>query len=181
LKRTHGDSLRITWKAFLLRPEPPVEPRTMADFRAYTESWRRPDAEEPSAGFHVWSSEEGPPSHSVPPHRAAKAAARIDRAAGERLHELLLDAYFRHSRDITATEVLQSLWQDAGLDPARFVECEAPEILVEIEDDFREALENGAGGAPAVRLAGGYGVLMGAQPIEVYERWIERALAGATG
>lgn len=169
--------LRVTWRSFLLRPRPSPEPRSLDRFRAYTESWRRAQEEEPRAGFRVWASDEGPPSHSVPPHRVAKAAARIDEAAAGTLHDLLLDAYFRRSRDITREEVLRDLWARAGLPPERFDESANPELLAEIEEDFREAFEHGAAGAPAVRLAGSYGVLMGAQPTDVYRRWVLRAQA----
>jgi len=104
----------------------------------------------------------------------AKAAARIDATAGEALHDGLFDAYFRRSRDITDDAVLRDLWQRAGLDPARFAERDDPALLTEIRREFEEALAHGASGAPAVRMDGAYGVLMGAQPIEIYRRWIEK-------
>jgi predicted DsbA family dithiol-disulfide isomerase len=104
----------------------------------------------------------------------AKAAARIDPAAGEAMHEALFDAYFRRSRDITDDRVLQGLWRGVGLDPVRFVERDDPELLRRVGAEFEEALANGANGAPAVRMEGAWGVLMGAQPLEVYRRWIEK-------
>ena len=125
-----------------------------------------------------WSSDEGPPSWSVPPHRVAKAAARIDAGAGELLHDALFDAYFRKSRDITDDVVLRDLWIRAGLDPARFDERDDPALLREIATEFEEAVAHGASGAPAVRIDGAWGVLMGAQPIEVYRRWIEKVGRG---
>ena len=125
-----------------------------------------------------WASDEGPPSWSVPPHRVAKAAARIDAAAGESIHDALFDAYFRKSRDITDDAVLRDLWTRAGLDPARFDERDDPTLLREIAGEFEEALAHGASGAPAVRMDGAWGVLMGAQPIEVYRRWIEKVGRG---
>jgi predicted DsbA family dithiol-disulfide isomerase len=157
-----------------LRPQPPQRRRDLAEFRRYTQSWQRPAAEEPEAGFVPWASDEGPPSWSVPPHRVAKAAARIDAAAGEAMHDALFDAYFRRSRDITDDRVLQDLWSGVGLDPARFVERDDPELSRRIGAEFEEALANGANGAPAVRMDGAWGVLLGAQPIEVYRRWIEK-------
>jgi predicted DsbA family dithiol-disulfide isomerase len=111
----------------------------------------------------------------VPPHRVAKAAARIDTGAAEALHDGLFDAYFRRSRDITDDAVLRDLWERAGLEPARFAERDDPELLRQIRGEFEEALVHGASGAPAVRMDGAYGVLMGAQPIEIYRRWIEKA------
>jgi predicted DsbA family dithiol-disulfide isomerase len=157
-----------------LRPQPPERPRDLAEFRRYTQSWQRPAAEEPEAGFAPWASDEGPPSWSVPPHQVAKAAARIDATAGQALHDALFDAYFRRSRDITDDRVLRDLWIRAGLDATRFDERDDPALLREIASDYEEALANGASGAPAVRMEGAWGVLMGAQPIEVYRRWIEK-------
>ncbi|MDX1383995.1 MAG: DsbA family protein [Thermoanaerobaculia bacterium] len=172
-----GPDLELSWRAFLLRPRPASSPRSLDEFRRYTRSWQRPAAEEPRAGFREWASDEGPPSHSLPPHQVAKAAARIDRAAFERIHELLLEAYFRESRDITADAVLADLWRRAGLPPERFRDRHDPEILLEVRTDFEEAIANGASGAPAVRLEPGFGVLMGAQPTQVYRDWLARVAA----
>src|SRR5690349_15218452 len=48
-----GDTVRIEWKAFLLRPVP--EPgRTLERFRAYTQSWLRPAAEPDAPEFRPW-------------------------------------------------------------------------------------------------------------------------------
>ena len=75
LQAEFGDALELRWKSFLLRPQP--EPgRDLEKFRRYTEGWRRAAQEEPAAEFQVWSTDEGPPSHSVPAHLVAKAAAR---------------------------------------------------------------------------------------------------------
>ena len=62
--------------------------------------------------------------------------------------------------------------------PARFDERDDPTLLREIAGEFEEALAHGASGAPAVRMDGAWGVLMGAQPIEVYRRWIEKVGRG---
>ena len=94
------------------------------------------------------------------------------------MHDALFDAYFRRSRDITDDRVLLDLWSGVGLDPARFVERDDPELSRRIGAEFEEALANGANGAPAVRMDGAWGVLMGAQPIEIYRRWIEKVGRG---
>ena len=173
-----GDELEVTWRSFLLRPAPSNPGRTLEDFKRYTRSWRNPQAEEPRAGFREWASDEGPPSHSVPPHRVAKAAERIDADAFEKVHDGLLDAYFRDSRDITSDPVLEDIWLRAALDPERFAERNDPTIAEAIQTEFQEALSNGAAGAPAVRMEGAYGVLMGAQPTDVYRTWLGRATSG---
>ena len=74
LEDEFGDRVSIEWRPFLLRPHPDPG-RTLEKFRAYTASWARPAAEPDGGTFRVWATEEGPPSHSVPPHLVAKAAA----------------------------------------------------------------------------------------------------------
>lgn len=175
-----GPELEVTWKAFLLRPEPAQPPRTLEQFRGYTESWLRAAAEEPAAGFRVWSTDEGPPSHSVPPHIVAKAAATLGVEPWRRLHELLLRSYFTDNRDITSPAVLRELWDRAELPVAEIDRWRRPELIDEIVADHQEAIAEGATGVPAARLEGGEGLLVGAQPADVYRRWIERARMIAT-
>lgn len=161
----------------MLRPQPAPPPRALEQFRAYTESWRRPAAEEPEAEFQVWSTDEGPPSHSVPPHIVAKAAATLGDEPWERMHELLLRAYFTLNRDITSESVLRELWNEAGLPKSEIERWQRPELIRQIVDEHNEAIEYGASGVPAVRLAESEGLVMGAQPAEVYRRWIEKVAA----
>ena len=119
LQRELGDALGLEWRSFLLRPRP--EPgRELEKFMRYTQSWLRPAAEPDAPVFRVWESSEGPPSHSVPAHLAAKAAAALGPDAFAALHARLLRAYFEQSRDVSATETLHALWGEAGLPEASF-------------------------------------------------------------
>lgn len=154
-----------------------MRPRSLEEFRTYTESWRRCAAEEPEAGFQVWATNNGPPSHSVPPHLVAKAAARISPEAFEDLHERLLDAYFCQNLDITDSKVLLSLWKQSGLLATDFDQREDPSLLEEVVGQHQEAVQHGASGVPAVRADGHFGVLMGAQSVDVYGRWLEKLTA----
>ncbi len=175
LEREFGSSLVLNWKSFLLRPRP--EPgRDLEKFRRYTESWRRAAAEEPAARFQVWSSDEGPPTHSVPAQLVAKAAAGLGPDAFERIHAALLRAYFAESRDISRPETLAALWRGAGLPEAGLARAEDPELLRSVLAEHDEAVALGVGGVPAVRLAGGDVAITGAQPVESYRRWIQKNL-----
>lgn len=177
LEREFEGQLELVWRSFLLRPQP--DPRvTLEKFRAYTRSWERPAAEPDAATFRVWATDAGPPSHSIPPHLAARAAARLGREAFDRLHELLLHAYFAENRDITDEETLRDLWAVAGLSPAGFEQWRDPEFLESVMADYRGALEEGITGVPTVRMEGRDGFIMGSQPLELYQRWVRRALAG---
>lgn len=128
--------------------------------------------------FKQWSSQEGPPSHSIPPHTVAKAAALISPEAFKAVHESLLKAYFTDNRDITSTEVLLELWTKAGLPEKAFDQREQKDILREIIAEHNEAIENGATGVPAVRLEDTYGCLVGAESVENYRRMITSQTGG---
>lgn len=175
LEREFEGALVLNWKSYLLRPRP--EPgRDLEKFRRYTESWRRAAAEEPGAHFQVWSSDEGPPTHSTPAHLVAKAAAALSPEAFARMHEGLLRAYFEKNRDISNPETLAALWREAGLPEAELKRSEDPALLRQVLQEHDEALELGVGGVPAVRLAGSDVAITGAQPTEAYRRWIQRNL-----
>jgi predicted DsbA family dithiol-disulfide isomerase len=177
LEREFGGALALRWKSYLLRPRP--EPgRDLEKFRRYTEGWRRAAAEEPAARFQVWASQEGPPTHSLPPHLAAKAAAALGEDAFARMHAALLRAYFEQSRDISRPETLAALWREAELPEAGFARAQDPALLRQVLAEHDEALALGAGGVPAVRLAGSDVAITGALPTETYRRWIRRALDG---
>lgn len=172
-----GDALQVTWRSYLLRPRPSPG-RSLEKFRAYTESWMRPAAEPDSGTFRVWQGTEGPPSHSIPPHQMAKAAARLGDEAFRRTHRRLLSAYFAENRDVSDVDVLRGLWQELELPAKEFDHLDDPELLREILAQHQEALESGVTGVPAVRMQGNAAVIVGAQPLELYARWVRRALDG---
>ncbi len=168
-------SLRLEWRSFLLRPSP-VAGRSLEEFRSYTRSWLRP-ASEPDAGtFRVWQGEAGPPTHSVPPHLAAKAARSLGASEFDRMHERLLHAYFAESRDITDPATLRALWCEAGLPDGEYARVEDPRWLQETLDEHRAAVELGVTGVPAAGVAGEDVFVTGALPLETYRRWVHRRL-----
>ena len=172
-----GPALSLEWRSFLLRPRP--EPgRDLERFVRYTQSWLRPAAEPDAPRFRVWESTAGPPSHSVPPHLVAKAAAELGPEAFDAMHERLLRAYFEDSRDISRVETLQAIWQEAGLPAAEFARSAAPELLRRTAAEHQEATELGVTGVPTVRVANTDAFVVGAQPLAVYRRWVERLRAG---
>ena len=178
LREEFAPTLRVEWRSFLLRPRP-APGRDLEKFRSYTESWMRPAAEPDAARFQVWRGAAGPPTHSVPPHLAAKAAALFGEEAFERMHEGLLRAYFSESRDITHEGTLRELWEAAGLAPEDFARVADPEILRRVLAQHQEAMEQGVTGVPTVVLEGNGALVMGAQPLEVYRRWIRRVTGAA--
>jgi predicted DsbA family dithiol-disulfide isomerase len=175
VQRQLGDAIEIEWRSYLLRPS--AQPgRSLEKFRAYTQSWLRVAEDEPRAPFQVWASDAGPPSHSVPPHLVAKAAAALGADAGARMRDRLFRAYFAESRDISDRATLRALWSEAGLPDDAFESCDDPALARRVLAEHEEAQSLGATGVPAVRLADQDFVLVGAQPEAAYLRWLQRAL-----
>jgi predicted DsbA family dithiol-disulfide isomerase len=176
LREEFGERLRLEWRSFLLRPRPDRK-RTLDEFRAYTQSWTRPAEQQPDAGtFRPWSTDAGPPSHSIPPHLVAKAAAAIGDEAFDRIHERLMHAYFAENRDITDRATLEAIWREAGLPPESFTRADDPAILQQVIAEHDEAITHDVHGVPAVRMEGNDVPTVGAQPTEVYRRWVRHAL-----
>ena len=177
LKGELGELVELEWRSFLLRPRP--EPgRDLERFMRYTQSWLRPAAEPDAPVFRVWESTEGPPTHSVPAHLAAKAAAALGPEAFAALHRRLLRAYFEQSRDISRVDTLRALWNEAELPEAGFAACFAPELLEQTLAEHNEAVSLGITGVPALRVAGTDAFVTGAQPLATVRRWIDRLRAG---
>lgn len=168
--------VRFVWKSFLLRPRPPAW-KSFDEFREYTKKWLRPAADENAGTFRVWSTEEGPPSHSIPAHLVAKAAAALGDDASRRMHDRLLHAYFAENRDISSPRVLRELWDELDLPADGFACAASPQTLEEVLADHREAEEHEVDGVPAVRLEGNPIATMGAHPLEAYRGWVEKLLA----
>lgn len=176
-----GDAVRVEWKSYLLRPHPSRTGRDLEKFRAYTRGWERPAADEPRAIFRPWQGDAGPPSHSVPAHVAAKAAASLGRREERALRERLFSAYFSESRDISDHATLRALWGEAGLPPDELVRLADPALEAKVHADHAEALALDATGVPAVCVGESEFLLLGAQPLETYRRWLTRSLEAAHG
>ncbi len=169
-------AIALEWKSYLLRPHP--EPgRDLPKFVRYTQGWLRPASEPDAPRFKPWESSEGPPSHSIPAHLVARAARRHGDAVGRAMHERLLRAYFEENRDISDESTQRALWSEVGLPDAAFSASPADELLRETLADHDQALELGITGVPAVRVAGSDAFVMGAQPLDVYRRWIAKLRA----
>ncbi len=172
--------VRIEWRSYLLRPVEKKN-RDREKFRRYTENWRVIGAEPGAGEFNVWSSEDPPPSHSVPAHRVAKAAARIGPEAFRGMHARLMRAYFTESRDISSEAVLRDLWAAEGLCEADFAISHSPEIEAQVLREHAEAQAEGAGGVPAIKRIDNDAVIVGAHPEALYRRWIDRSLERGEG
>ena len=179
LEEELGSDLVITWRSYLLRPAPKGE-RDAERFRAYTQSWLRPAEEEDSGTFRPWATDAAPPSHSVPAHVAAKAAATLGRDEFHRMHDALLYAYFAENRDISAAATLEEIWREQRLPAVEFARTEDPALRDEVLSDHVEAQTLGMTGVPAARFEGNEAFITGALPLAMYRRWIDRHLSASS-
>ena len=172
--------IEIVWRSYLLRPRarPGRDPER---FRRYTESWLGPAAEADAGPFRVWASDDPPPTHSLPAHCVAKAAARSGPDALGRIHDPLMAAYFSESRDISSWDVLREIWEARALPRADFDWARSPEAEALVLADHEAGRALGVTGVPAIRRIDNEAVIVGAQPEEVYRRWIERSLERGEG
>jgi predicted DsbA family dithiol-disulfide isomerase len=165
-----GDDLKLVWKAFLLRPYPKA--RSIDKFREYTQSWLRPGSQGDGGRFRPWASDENPPSHSVPPQIAVKAAARL--GGFDRYHLAVMDAYFYANRDVSSPAVLAAVAEGCGLDPAAFArEMQEESLLQQVLDEHNEAVEAGITGVPTVVAPGGFQI-PGAQDLAFYRHLVQK-------
>lgn len=165
--------LRLEWKSYLLRPHP--EPKPLEKFRRYTESWMRPAAQADAGEFRVWATDEDPPSHSVPPAVAVKAAAR--QGAFDRYHRALMHAYFARNLNVTSLGTIALVARECDLDLERFArDFDDPELAREVVADHNEAIELGISAVPCVVVEGGF-QLPGAQERAVYRNIVQRLVS----
>ena len=172
----YGDAVEVRWHAFLLQPEP--TPKPIEKFRRYTERWVAeggPASADPDAGFRVWG-DEPPPSHSLPPAIAGKAAASFGAEAFDRFHLALMRAYFCDHRDISARATVLDVASESGIDRDEFADRlreHGAAYHQAVVDDHNEAIERGIHAVPTV-LINDVLPLPGAQDLETYRRMLDR-------
>jgi predicted DsbA family dithiol-disulfide isomerase len=173
LQDEFGDGLEITWKSYLLRPH--KEPKPMDKFRRYTKSWMRPAEQADGGRFREWSTDEEPPSHSVPPAIALKAAARQGKFHG--YHLALMDAYFYSNRNVTSMDNIVDIAVDCGVDREQFLaDLGDQSLATDVVTDHNEAREQGVTAAPTV-IVDGILPIPGAQDLAFYRNVVEKRMA----
>lgn len=111
--------------------------------------------------------------------RAHALVLHAQRSSGSpwALIEALFSAYFEHGADIGDVDTLVRIAVEAGLDGVEArTAIEGGRFDVDVTRSQRDAARLGVRGVPFVVLDGRFG-LSGAQPIEVFEQAIRRALA----
>jgi len=179
LEADHPGLVELEWRSYLLRPRPAAEPRDPEKFRAYTRRWLEIAAEPDAPAFRAWSGAAPAPSHSLPAQVVSKAAAARGDSSYRALQRRLFAAYFAESRDISSAAALREVWSAAGLPDSDFPALADPALVARVLADHRQAEAEGATGVPAVRRAGDELVIVGAQPLAFYEKWLRRTLGRA--
>ena len=175
IQEEFGDALELTWRSFLLRPY--AEPKPLEKFRRYTESWKRPSGQKDAARFRVWATDNDPPSHSVPPAIAVKAAAAI--GAFDRYHLALMDAYFYENRNVTDFDTILAVAREQGLDMEAFeAKLNDGEIHSQVVQDHNDAIQTGVTGVPAVIVDGSFPI-PGAQDLDFYRHLVGKLINAA--
>lgn len=112
----------------------------------------------------------------------AALAARAAQAQGKfwEYHGLLYESQASANSGGFSDERLKELAREAGLDVEKFErDLRSGRYEQAVADDFREGQQRGISGTPTFFINGE--ILVGAQPLEVFERAIERAEREAEG
>ncbi len=170
-----GDQIEVEWKTFLLRPEAP-KTTNREKFVEYTKSWLNPGEQEPETTFNVWASDEDQPSSSVPAQVAHKAVAAMAPERADDYHHRLLTAYFTENRNISDADTLLDLAADIGIDrdALEAVARENQQSFTKmVIDEHNAAIQSNVTAVPTVVFENSFAV-PGAQPVETYQRLVER-------
>ncbi|MYA96511.1 MAG: hypothetical protein F4X91_08910 [Nitrospinae bacterium] len=170
--------LAIRYRAFLLSPEPDHRPARKEAIMGHWEMAKsHPGGEEINPV--LMARRDFPYPHSTPGAVAIKAfAAQLPEREGEYL-EAVERTHLVECRNIDDADVLVAAAERLGAEPAMMREVMAdPDMTKRVWADHIEAVNAGIQSTPTVDFSGQYRIT-GAQPMEVFQQALERALADA--
>lgn len=179
-----GEGLEVHWRAFLLDPGAPTEPRELKPAidrkygpGAFDGMVKRLTALGSEAGID-YRFDRAQRVSSVSAHRLlAWAAETAGHEIADRLHDRLFEAYFTNGENIADISLLTSCAADVGLDPSAAVDALAGKAGSDrVHDDVNEALDRQITGVPAFLVDGKF-MIPGAQDVETMTAILERARA----
>ena len=133
---------------------------------------------EPRADFQPWSTQNTPPSGSLPAQIAHKIVVSEWPEMAMDMHYKLLKAYFSENRTISNWDVLADLVSSIGGDSGHFLSVvkEQREIFADaVISEHNEAINQGITAVPTV-LINNVLPVPGAQETETYINWISRII-----
>jgi hypothetical protein len=167
----HFGKVSINWRGFPMVPGiggPYLTPIGINHSRL------RASVEEPDLLFSPWP-DKPPPSGSMPALAAGCCVLFQGEEHFKQLHFSIFRAYFEENQDISRREVLIELGENTGLDIVRFEKnLKSGRGRAELESERRALLEKGNfNGVPTAYFGLPY-PLVGAVPIQVYQRAVEK-------
>ena len=168
-------NLDVEWRPFEIHPETPKE-------GAFTDELPFPEGylEAAFANVKRLADEDGIPlkfSDKLPNSHLALSMSEFARKKGkfEEFHKLVLEAYWLQGKDIGDRKLLLDLVESIGLDKEEmelYLNTDEPRQV--IQKSLQEVRSNGINGVPAFIIDNK--LLFGAQPYEVFDRVIKKAL-----
>ena len=178
LKTEHN--VQVEWVHFPLHPETPMEGRALADlFRGRSPEQRKAMHAQMKARMEAEGLPYGERTMTYNSRLAQELGKWADtQPGGEALHDAFFRAYFVDNRDISSRDVMLDIVRDAGLsvDAAREV-LEKRTFKDAVDADWNLSRQYGITGVPTF-VIGRQGVV-GAQPYEVLEQFVEEARSEA--
>lgn len=176
-----GIALEVTFHSFQLSPQQAVvEPVRTYLARKYGDMARIDAAQErlQEMGSRVgidYDFEPALAANTFDAHRLHHFAASQGR--GDEVMEALFRAQHAEGADVSDHAVLQRIAQAAGLDTSQVAEVLSSDAYAyAVRQDLEDARRNGIHGVPFFVLGGRFAV-SGAQPINVFVRALQKALA----
>lgn len=167
------EPVQVTWHSYELRPAgaPPMPP----EYRQHIETEARPRFNQMMREQYGLEMHPGPFEISS---RLALIADKYAEAQGNTaFHDIVTEAYWLHSRDISQPAVLRELAEQAGLDGATFeaaladAAAHAPYDAL-VSADVRQAAAYGLQGVPAQIFNNRY-LVPGAVPVETLRELVQ--------
>ncbi|MBI2080279.1 MAG: DsbA family protein [candidate division NC10 bacterium] len=174
LAAKHSGKVRLTRRAFCLRPQPDPTVRFKGTYREA--AWQRASTSAADVGitFRMWTREDFPTT-SLPAQQAAKAAERLGPDAFETAHLALFRAFFEEEVNIGSREEVIEVIRRAGLPLEGFLaEYEAPGLREAVLAEYFDAVHtHGISAIPTV-VIGSEAPIVGAVPLAEYERLLAK-------
>lgn len=171
VSEAHSRRTVISWQGFPMVPGLGGSRLSLSDINRSRE---RAAIEAPDLAFSPWPNIP-PPSGSMPALEAGRCAQYQGGEPYKQFHFSLFRAYFEENRDISRRAILVDIGKHAGLDAMRLEEdLERGQARAELESEKSTLMAKGTfTGVPTVFFGKSH-PFIGAMPVQVYQRAVER-------
>ena len=167
--------LEVEWRPFEIHPETPKEGTELSSLpfpKEYLEMMKaniKKLADDVGVTFKL--------SDKLPNSRMALFLSEFARKKGKfkEFHKLVFDSYWKDGKDIGDRELLLGLAESLGFNRKEILDyIDSEEPFRELKRSFNELRKYGINGVPTFII--GDKIVVGAQPYEVFEKVIRKAL-----